>query len=160
MPNDPVKYVLLLGSNIEKERYLPLAREALAAQFVIERWSTMFSSRAVGAPGTPDFHNQAVLISGPVDTTELRLALKKIERDLDRVRDHDLNSPRTIDIDVVYRVDPTTECAVEHDTDLELHHYVALPVADVDPTRCVPDGRTIATIAASLGPSPEGFRTV
>ena len=151
------RHVLLLGSNINKEQHLPLARNEIESRFGIELESRVYGSRAVGAPGTANFHNQAMMISTPLTRDELRTELKKIERKLGRVRDKNPNAPRTIDIDVVYEVDSTTQRALDPDPELSQHHHVALPVAEIDPNRKLDSGHTVQEVAESLGTVPPGF---
>ena len=55
-------HLLILGSNTTPERALPEAVARLREAFGEVRTSRVVIAPAVGAPGTPDFHNQAVIV--------------------------------------------------------------------------------------------------
>ncbi|MCA8959776.1 MAG: 2-amino-4-hydroxy-6-hydroxymethyldihydropteridine diphosphokinase [Planctomycetes bacterium] len=150
--------LLLLGSNVDREYHLPLACRRLSERFLVLRSSDRYQSAAVGAPGTPDFQNQAVLIATDLDHTSLRLALREVESSQGRVRTADPNAPRTIDIDIVYVADGPDGAAHDVDSDLARYHHVAVPAAEIDGARRLADARTVDDIARSLGPPPHGFR--
>lgn len=150
------RYLLLLGSNIDRNRSVREAHLALSKLGEIEAVSAVYASAAVGAPGTPEFHNQALLLRAPLKRSALRDHARKIEADLGRVRAEDPNAPRTIDIDIVYEIE--SERAVEFDEDLPKLHHVALPAAEIDGHRTVQGSTTVQELADALGPPPEGFR--
>ena len=159
-PGDPVTHLLILGSNVEPEEYLPRARAAIAARVNVLATSAVFVSPAVGAPDTPDFHNQALAIIGERSGDALRTWLRSIEADLGRVRSDDRNAPRTIDIDRaasfrdgVALEDPPT------DPELVVYPHLYLPAAEVLPEAQIDRrGPTLAEIARALGAMPPEFR--
>jgi len=155
--------LLLLGSNIEPERHLAAARARLSAErgIAIEAFSSLLLTPAVGAPGTPDFLNQAALLATALPPAELRARLRAIEGELGRVRSDDPNAPRTIDIDIVARFDAGGIALADPppDPDLGRRHHLALPAAELLPgARVRPAGPTLAEIARALGALPAGSR--
>lgn len=154
--------LLLLGSNIEPERHLRAARARLAAErgIAIEACSAVYRTPAIGAPGSPDFRNQAAVISTALAPGALRVRLRAIEAALGRVRSDDPNAPRTIDIDIVARFDAGGTALPDPpaDPELERRHHLALPAAELLPgARLRPGGPTLAEIARALGDPPAGF---
>ena len=100
-----VETIISLGSNIERERYLPEAIRLLRRHRRIEvrKVSRFFESAPVGGPDdAPDFFNASVLACTDLSPQELRAALRHIEEVLGRERTEDKNAPRTIDLDIAY----------------------------------------------------------
>jgi len=128
--------VVVLGSNIDPDRNIPLAVRQLsrAGTWTLERVGSVYRTRAIDGPG-PDFHNAAVLISTPAGPAEVRRALRDIEDRMGRVRGEDKNAPRTIDLDLVLfegfqgEIDGT----IVPDPHLPEHPHTAIPAADVAP---------------------------
>ena len=138
-PQPFVETIISLGSNIEKERYLPEAIRLLRRHRRIEvrRVSRFFESAPVGGPeDAADFFNAAVVACTDLSPQELRDELRHIEKVLGRERTGDRNAPRTIDLDIAYYgalradfdgwqvPDPAAGSAP----------HVAIPIADVAPT--------------------------
>lgn len=120
--------VVLLGSNIDPARNLPLGAERLQA-LGATRFSKVYRSKAMG--GGPDFMNAAALLWTDLDPAALRERLREIERDLGRVRGPDRNAPRTLDLDLVlYGALAAPELGVP-DADLLVWSHVAVPAAEV-----------------------------
>ncbi|MEN8114015.1 MAG: 2-amino-4-hydroxy-6-hydroxymethyldihydropteridine diphosphokinase, partial [Actinomycetota bacterium] len=97
--------IVVLGSNIERERNLPEAVRLLrrAPRITIEQVSRFYESPSVGGPSdAPDFFNAAALVCTELSPTDLRAALRNIEAELGRQRGDDPNAPRRIDIDIAY----------------------------------------------------------
>ncbi|MFA7671550.1 MAG: 2-amino-4-hydroxy-6-hydroxymethyldihydropteridine diphosphokinase, partial [Sphaerochaetaceae bacterium] len=89
--------------------------------------SNKYQSKAVGS-AAPDFINVALLVNTSVSKEVLKeTILKPIENKLGRLRTEDKNSPRTIDIDIVF-----------YDNELldkQIYHYphIAVPVSELLP---------------------------
>jgi len=163
MPPGKTRTLLLLGSNIEPARHIRRARGILIVQYLIEATSKVYDGPAVGDLDGPRFQNQAIVLRGDEPVEELRTAFRKVEEDLGRVRTENVNGPRTIDIDVLARIDEagavTPEVPVS--PDLLRFHHVVLPVLEILPNLVVPgDGRTVEEIARDLGPPPRDFRSL
>jgi GTP cyclohydrolase I len=131
--------IIALGSNIEKERYLPEAIRLLRRhrRIDVRKVSRFFESDPVGGPpDAPGFFNAAVVAGTDLDPVELREELRHIEDILGRVRTEDRNAPRTIDLDVAYYGDIVAEFDGWRipDPAAAAAPHVAVPVADVAPT--------------------------
>jgi 2-amino-4-hydroxy-6-hydroxymethyldihydropteridine diphosphokinase len=151
--------VLLLGSNINKERNLPAAVRLLAAEATVSAVSPVYESSPVGSPETPTFFNAAALIQTEKSAVELKDSLiGSIERRLGRIRQADKNAPRTIDLDIVLYDDAILDYtpadgSTRHipDPDLLRFTYCTLPVADLLPEMKHPEtGETLRAIAGRL----------
>lgn len=155
--------LLLLGSNIDADRHLQAGFRLLSEQFTIDSKSPIYQSPPVGAPGTSDYLNQAVIIDDPPTYEQLRDQLRSIEDLLGRKRSKDLNSPRTIDIDILALADEDLRILNDWPIDeaLETFHHAAIPASLIAPDwRFSHSGKTIEETARSLGPAPEGFLAV
>ena len=124
---------LSLGSNVEPERHLRAAIDALHARFGDVVVSPAYRVPAVGFDG-PDFLNAAAIIDSDLDPFALVRWLQDLERDNGRIRGHVKFSDRTLDIDLVYFDD-----LVLDGPDLQLprpelrHAFVLRPLADIAP---------------------------
>ncbi len=154
--SEPTSAIILIGSNIEKERNIPEAVRLLrrAPGVTVDRVSRIFESPSVGGPpDAPDFFNAAVLVRTGLDIDELRAVAHAVEDELGRVRTADPNAPRTADVDVVYYGEMAEDREGKPIPDpgaLEAAH-VALPIADVAPEWIHPvDGRTTLEIAEQI----------
>ena len=137
--------ILILGSNIQPEVYIVKALKELASRFSIERVSNLIETKSEGSNG-PNFLNLAVKIHTDSSLDDLKYQkLRCIEDDLGRVRTHDKNAPRTIDIDIMI-----------FDGQIVDHHiweyiYLAVPLSEIEPQLVDPQsGQDIASIAKQL----------
>lgn len=158
----PDRYLLLLGSNIEREGNLGRAVQILESRFAILARSRICESDAVGDPTGPPFFNRALLVRSSLAPRAMRAELHAIEHSLGRLRTLDRHSPRTIDIDILLALD--AEGALLPDPplhkDLARHHHAAVPAAEILGTLPLPGGTTLAAAAEALGPPPKGFRVL
>ncbi len=93
--------LLLLGSNIDKERNLRAAVQLLGRVVEIVALSPVYETTPVGLRDQPDFLNAAALIRTELPPAALKDGpLAAIERELGRARAADKNAPRTIDLDI------------------------------------------------------------
>jgi 2-amino-4-hydroxy-6-hydroxymethyldihydropteridine diphosphokinase len=118
---------LLLGSNIHPEYNLPLAMVRLRQELTILRVSSVWESAPVGGEG-PNFLNAAVLAVSHRDALLLKQrVLLPLEARLGRKRSPDKNSPRPIDLDIIFYdrqiLDPT----------LWEYAHRAVPVSEILP---------------------------
>ena len=102
-----VEVVLALGSNYQAEKYLPIARESLAALGEI-RLSTAFQNpdfTATLEQPKPDYTNQCVhlVLTTPVSLQQLQQTFRTLEGDCNRCRKTEPNQVRrvTMDIDIL-----------------------------------------------------------
>lgn len=155
-------YLLLLGSNVERDSHLARAEEALRREFEVRAASRTRESEAVGDPSAPPFLNRALLVRSGLALRALQERLRGLESRLGRVRTADRNAPRTIDIDILLALDGAGAILPEPPLhrDLLRHHYAAVPAAEIAGAAVLPGGATLAAAAAKLGPPPRGFRVM
>ncbi|MEH6466776.1 MAG: 2-amino-4-hydroxy-6-hydroxymethyldihydropteridine diphosphokinase [Porticoccus sp.] len=91
---------LSLGSNIEQQRYITAALDALAGQFGQLLISSVYESVSVGFDGD-NFYNLVVGIDTELSVSELSVYLKALEDQNGRRRDCPRFSARTLDIDIL-----------------------------------------------------------
>ena len=135
---------LLLGSNIQPERNLPLAAAQLQDQLTILRISSVWETPPVGSAG-PSFLNAALLAQTLQDQKTLKLQiLTPLEAKMDRVRSADKYAPRSIDLDIIIFdgliLDPT----------LWQFAHRAVPIAEIQPDIRSEVGETLKEVAAKL----------
>lgn len=130
-------YLLILGSNIEPKKNMPLARARLKAAFRDMLFSDFYETDPVGSAGTAKFWNAAGIIKTALSRDEVSVLLKKIESDLGRVRDpHNKFIPRTMDIDIL----PT-----EH---WQEQAFIMVPLAEIAAEITDPEtGKTFGELA-------------
>lgn len=151
--------IIALGSNIEKERNLPLAVQMLRQMCHVMAVSPIYESVPVGLREQPNFWNTAVLIHTDLTPAQLKQeVIGTIETRLKRVRQTDPNAPRTIDADIILYGDFVGEydggdgrTRPLPDPDLLKFPHVAVPVADLLPDFLHPvTGERLADLAAPL----------
>ncbi len=154
-----VDAMISLGSNIEKEKNIPAALQALEAQPGIKckKVSSVYETKAVGADGKPNeqegFHNAALLIETELTAKQLRFTLRSVEESLGRVRTDDKFAARPIDLDIALYGDAVLDLEGSQvpDPDIVRYPHVAVPLADVAPAWIHPlTGDTLAQIARRL----------
>lgn len=104
-------------------------------------------------PGSPDFLNTVIEIEFAGSATELLAQTRDLETRLGRIRNDTRNSPRVIDIDLLYVGDSC--CA---GPDLVLPHpgiaqrrFVLQPLCDIRPDLVLPgQSLTVASLLANL----------
>ena len=157
---------LSLGSNIgDRLEMLREARRRVAAipDVRVVAQSRVYETRPVDVAAEYEsllFLNAVLIVESRQPLRELAAQLHGIEADLGRVRDRDRNSPRPIDLDIVY-----AGGARVSERDLTVPHprwaerwFGAQPLADVRPNLLLPgQTKTVAQILRSL-PGPEGVR--
>lgn len=100
--NEINKAYLLLGSNIDKEKNIPKAIRVLRSKVNVKAVSSILETKAVGTEDQANFHNCAVQIDTRLCQKEIKdTIITPIEKKLKRVRTQDVNSARTIDIDII-----------------------------------------------------------
>ena len=135
---------LLLGSNIRPEYNLPLAVALLRQELTILRVSSVWESATVGGEG-PNYLNAAVLAISQKNALLLKKRiLRPLEAQLGRIRSTDKNSPRPIDLDIIFfdhqLLDPT----------LWDHAFRAVPVSEILPADLSELDRSLRAAAANL----------
>ncbi len=105
------------------------------------------------APGTQAFLNTVIEVSAECQPHELHTHLKAIEQALGRPEQRERNSPRTLDLDLLYADD-----VISDDPDLILPHprmhlrrFVLEPLADIRPELILPGQQvSVAELLAHL----------
>ncbi len=150
--------LLTLGSNIDPERHIVAALEALDELLGIDGASPIYEANPVGNPGAPRFLNAAARITTDLSPGELKFkVIRPLERRLGRIRAPDRNAPRTIDIDIaaVQGLVVDEEELRLPDPDIPTRAHLAVPLADVAPGFRHPHlGITLGEIAARFRDEP------
>ncbi len=95
------RVVVAIGSNIDPEANVEKALARMAHEFTIVKKSEFVYTEPLLYYDQPKFLNGSVLIEAPQGQGEIVTILKRIEKELGRVRTANKNGPRTIDLDVV-----------------------------------------------------------
>ncbi|MGY3266706.1 2-amino-4-hydroxy-6-hydroxymethyldihydropteridine diphosphokinase [Lysobacter sp. HA35] len=130
---------LSLGSNVEPERHLRAAVDALRARFGDVVASPIYRTPAVGFDG-PAFLNSAAIIDSDLEPQPLNDWLHALEDAHGRDRSGPRFSDRTLDIDIVLFDDRVLDGAGNlRIPRAELKHaFVLRPLADIAPDVVVP----------------------
>ncbi|GAB2510562.1 2-amino-4-hydroxy-6-hydroxymethyldihydropteridine diphosphokinase [Microbulbifer agarilyticus] len=135
---------LSLGSNIDREKHLCAAMDALVEAFGDLSMSQVYESEAVGFEGD-NFYNLVAAIETDLSVGELALRLRDIEDANGRVRSGPKFSARTLDIDILTYDDVAGDVdgvALPRDEILK-NAFVLLPLSEVAPTEVHPvQGKT------------------
>lgn len=143
---------LSLGANLgDRLAALQFAVETLAEVGTIVAVSDVFSTDPVGGPQQPDYYNAVVVLQTAAEPMAVLQCAHRAEQGKGRTREVRWG-PRTLDVDVL-----AYGQLVSDDPLLTLPHpraferaFVMVPWASVDPGFVLPDGRTVATVAAGL----------
>jgi len=148
--------LILLGSNIERERNIPQAVQMLSTHPALRLLASsgVYGSAAVGGNGLqPVFSNRAVLVETDLTPAALRSTLREIEAALGRVRSADKYAPRPIDLDIVLYDDFVGNVAGSNipDPDLLRFAHIAVPCAEIAPHWLHPlTGHTLQEISTGV----------
>lgn len=130
---------LSLGTNIDRNRHVGLATEALAQRFASVEYSRIYESEAVGFVGDP-FYNWVARIDTHHPVAELSALLKQIEDLTERDRTAPKFSGRTLDIDLL----TYDQLVGEHEgillprAETLTQAFVLCPLAELAPDRIHP----------------------
>lgn len=145
---------IALGSNLgEPQQQLQLALQALhiLPDTAVVSTSSVYRNRAIGPGEQPDFLNAVVELTTTLSAQELLRRLQAIEDQQGRLRSQRWGA-RTLDLDILLYGD-----AVVADPALTIPHprmlerdFVVRPLLDVAPGLVMPDGKSLAEVAAGL----------
>ena len=143
-------YLLILGSNIEPEKNMPLARAKLKAAFPDMLFSDFYETDPVGSVGPEKFWNAAGIIKTEISRDEVSLLVKKIESDLGRMRDpNNKFIPRTMDIDIL-------PCS-----NWQNQAFIMVPLAEIAAEIIDPEtGKTFGDLAGKCLEKTSGIRRI
>lgn len=93
--------VIGLGSNIKAEENIKKAKFIIYTRFTVSAVSKFIETNPIGLRPQPKYINGCILIKTSEDINKLKDQLKKIEKELGRVKHQDKFAPKTIDLDIV-----------------------------------------------------------
>ena len=93
--------IIGLGSNIKPHENIHKAKLILFTTYNVIAVSRFVTTKPIGAFNQPDYVNGVILIKTNHDVAKLKEKLKKIEKDLGRIKTLHKYDPRTIDIDII-----------------------------------------------------------
>ncbi|QKJ85891.1 7,8-dihydro-6-hydroxymethylpterin-pyrophosphokinase [Paramixta manurensis] len=149
---------LALGSNLADP--LQQVQNALAALAAIPHThlvatSALYRTPPYGPPDQPDYLNAAVALDTTLSPEALLDHTQRIEQEQGRVRKAERWGPRTLDLDIMLFGTQTLNSerlTVPH-YDMHNRAFMLLPLIDIAPNACFPDGTTIRTVLAQLDSS-------
>lgn len=156
---------IALGSNLgDRAANLRRGLDLLHERVSITKMTTapVYETAPVDcAPGTQAFLNTVVEIEADIAPHDLHGYLKAIETALGRPEVHERNSPRTLDLDILYSgglcIDDDT-LTIPHPR-LHLRRFVLQPLADIRPGLVLPGfTQTIAELLSALDDAPDSVR--
>jgi 2-amino-4-hydroxy-6-hydroxymethyldihydropteridine diphosphokinase len=127
---------LCLGSNLgEREENLRQALTLLSQKVNLEKTSSIYETEPIGYKKQPLFLNQVCRIATNLPPDELLHLAKDIETSMGRVPSGQTNSPRPIDIDILFYEDKimeTPNLTIPHPR-LQERAFVLIPLAEIAP---------------------------
>ncbi len=93
--------IIGVGSNIEPDKNICLAREIIKANFNWLSETPPVKTKAIGDVKAPDYLNCCYFIETKLQKSELKKKLVDIENQLGRIRNTGIIQPRSIDLDIV-----------------------------------------------------------
>lgn len=131
-----------LGSNLQPEKNVPLALNALKEHFNVQQISPWYQSAAQGFDG-PDFINLVVAIEYANSLEQLAQEVRKLEFACGRPDNAQKNTSRSIDIDILlfgdfvgeFISEFVSECSkgIIPRPDIEQFAFVLRPLLDIAP---------------------------
>ncbi len=150
-----------VGSNIRPRRNIRLAARLLIGHphIRLTASSTFYRTKALGAPGAPDFLNGVFELRTDLLRQDLEDALAVIETAVGRQRSESGYDPRTLDLDLLLsRADssdgwqPGTEVRAPH-RDVQERAFVAIPLYELASNiQLDPEGSNLAQVVGEFEP--------
>jgi len=127
---------LCLGSNLgEREANLRQALALLSPKVTFDDVSSIYETEPVGYKEQPLFLNLVCRITTNLPPEELLWLAKDIETKMGRVPSKQINSPRPIDIDILFynnKIMETQDLTIPH-PHLKDRAFVLIPLAEIAP---------------------------
>jgi 2-amino-4-hydroxy-6-hydroxymethyldihydropteridine diphosphokinase len=143
-----------IGSNVAPAENVDKAIRLLSAALQVRGISTVYLTEAVGRLGQPPYYNCVVEIETDVMPAELKQqVLRRIEKDLGRIRSNDRYAARTIDLDLILygQLVTTSGDLTLPDPDIVRRPFLAVPLLELAPDLKLPGlDLCIKEIAAAL----------
>ena len=142
---------LSLGSNIDAQRNIRLALDALARQFSTLSLSSIYESESIGFAGD-NFLNLVVAVETDLSLALVQEFLKRLEERQGRDRTQAKFSSRPVDVDILfYGNDSGATLGIDLPrAEITRNAFVLFPLAELLPTALhAPTGKTYAELWAS-----------
>ena len=129
-----VRVYISIGSNVDRERHVTVALDALAEAFGNLQLSSVYESESVGFAGSP-FYNLVAGIDTDMSVGELARDFKALELQHGRLPGALKFSPRTLDLDILLYGDQVGEVeGVELPrAEVLTNAFVLQPLAEIAP---------------------------
>lgn len=156
-----IRVFLALGSNLDpREKYLADAVTAIenCRQITIRNLSSIYETEPKYNTDQPDFLNMVIEIGTPLDPAQLLAFCKNTETKLGRRNSIVRNSPREIDLDIIFydrKIIDTPTLKIPH-PGLYERKFVLVPLAEIAPEFACP--KTGISVAELLNACPDTDR--
>ena len=124
----------------------------------------VYETEPVGCPpGSLSFFNSVVEISSPLAPHAMHRVLQAVERELGRPQERERNSPRPLDLDILYagRLCLNDDTLTVPHPRLHVRRFVLQPLADIRPGLVLPGlQKSIAQLLAELEDDPHAVKRV
>jgi len=157
-----MNFGIALGSNLgDRAENMRLGIELLLARVPgirLNAKARVYETEPVDcAPGTQAFLNTVIEVEAGCLPQELHTHLKAVEQALGRPEQRERNSPRTLDLDLLYADDLVSDDPVltlPHPR-MHLRRFVLEPLADIRPELVLPGQKvSVATLLLRLEQTP------
>lgn len=126
------KVYVAIGSNVEAERHVSMAVQALRGRFGVLQLSPVYRNHAVGFDGD-DFLNAVTGFDTALDVPTLKAVLDEIEVACGRQRGAARFAPRTLDLDLLLYGDRVDAAERLPRAEILRYDFVLKPLADLVP---------------------------
>lgn len=128
-------YLLIGGNEGNRIKYLKQARDLISANFgeILDQ-SSIYKTAAWGKTDQPDFLNQVLWISTPLDAASLMKKILLAEKKMGRLRTEKY-SPRIIDMDILFfneEIINGAQLVIPH-PEIQNRRFVLVPMNEIAP---------------------------
>lgn len=139
-----------LGSNVEPERHIAMAVQALRRRFGALTLSPIYRNRAIGFEGE-DFLNAVTGFDSTLTVPDLKAVLDEVEQHCGRQRGAARFAPRTLDLDLLLYGDTVDAAAKLPRSEVLEYDFMLKPLTDIAAAERHPQtGRSYAEHWASF----------